>query len=35
VLCLVNGTSLPRGGMRDHRLAVGDEILIHQAISGG
>ncbi len=35
VLCLLNGRSLPRTTFADHALADGDEILIHQAISGG
>lgn len=35
VLCLVNGRVLPRDGFAAHDLADGDEILIHQAISGG
>jgi molybdopterin converting factor small subunit len=35
VLCLVNGSSLLRDGFADHELRDGDEILIHQAISGG
>ena len=35
VLCLVNGEALPRRELRDHPLAGGDEIRIHQAISGG
>ncbi len=35
VLCLVNDEALPRAGLRAHPLAPGDEIRIHQAISGG
>jgi sulfur carrier protein ThiS len=35
VLCLVNGTCLDRAGWREAPLEDGDEILIHQAISGG
>lgn len=35
VLCLVNGECLLRDGYADRALADGDEILIHQAISGG
>jgi sulfur carrier protein ThiS len=35
VLCLVNGAALPRDAYADHPLGDGDEILIHQAISGG
>lgn len=35
VLCLLNGRSLPRDDFRDHALSDGDELLIHQAISGG
>lgn len=35
VLCLVNGESLLRREYADHPVADGDEILIHQAISGG
>jgi len=35
VLCLVNGRNLLRDGYADHVLEDGDEILIHQAISGG
>ena len=35
VLCLVNGAALLRDGFADHALRDGDEILIHQAISGG
>ena len=34
-LCLVNGEVLRRRGFRDRALRDGDEILIHQAISGG
>lgn len=35
VLCLVNGTCLDRAAWRKTGLADGDEIEIHQAISGG
>ena len=35
VLCLLNGESLPREGLADQPLRDGDEIQIHQAISGG
>ena len=35
VLCLVNGECLLRHGYAERRLTDGDEILIHQAISGG
>jgi molybdopterin converting factor small subunit len=35
VLCLVNGICLARATWRGTGLADGDEILIHQAISGG
>jgi sulfur carrier protein ThiS len=35
VLCLVNGEVLRRNTFADHPLRDGDEILIHQAISGG
>jgi sulfur-carrier protein len=35
VLCLVNGEVLHRSGFADHPIGDGDEILIHQAISGG
>ena len=35
VLCLVNDEVLPRGTFGDRVIADGDEILIHQAISGG
>ena len=35
VLCLVNGECLLRHGYAQRPLADGDEILIHQAISGG
>ena len=35
VLCLVNGESLPREGAEGATLASGDEVWIHQAISGG
>lgn len=35
VLCLVNGENLLRDGYAGHPVEDGDEILIHQAISGG
>jgi len=35
VLCIVNGESVPRDEVAKTRLAEGDEIWIHQAISGG
>ena len=35
VLCLLNGDALPRRGFADQPVRDGDEILIHQAISGG
>lgn len=35
VLCLVNDRVLPRETFGDHALEDGDEIRIHQAISGG
>jgi len=35
ILCLVNGESLPRDEAPRRALRDGDEILIHQAISGG
>jgi sulfur carrier protein ThiS len=35
VLCLLNGTCLDRATWRGTGLTDGDEILIHQAISGG
>ena len=35
VLCLVNGSALPRESFGEWPLAAGDEIAIHQAISGG
>jgi sulfur carrier protein ThiS len=35
VLCLVNDSVLPRGSFASQPLRDGDEILIHQAISGG
>ncbi len=35
VLCLLNGESLLRREFADQPVASGDEILIHQAISGG
>ena len=35
VLCILNGESVLREEVADTRLADGDEILIHQAISGG
>lgn len=35
VLCIVNGECLDRAGFAARRLEEGDEIVIHQAISGG
>lgn len=35
VLCLRNGSSLDRDSALDTPLEPGDELLIHQAISGG
>jgi sulfur carrier protein ThiS len=35
VLCILNGESVPRDEVAGTRLAEGDEIWIHQAISGG
>lgn len=35
VLCVLNDTNLPREGLLSTPLEEGDEILIHQAISGG
>ncbi|MCI0651636.1 MAG: MoaD/ThiS family protein [Planctomycetes bacterium] len=35
VLCLVNGESVLRARVRSTALAAGDELRIHQAISGG
>ena len=35
VLCIVNDESVPRDDVATTRLAEGDEIWIHQAISGG
>ena len=35
ILCVVNGTCLLRDEVGDFALSDGDEILIHQAISGG
>ena len=35
VLCLVNGESVPRDDVATRTLADGDEVEIHQAISGG
>lgn len=35
VLCLVNDAALHRDGYSGHALRDGDEIVIHQAISGG
>jgi len=35
VLCIVNGESVPQDEVAATRLAEGDEIWIHQAISGG
>ena len=35
VLCILNGESVPREELAETELAEGDEIWIHQAISGG
>jgi len=35
VLCIVNGEAVPRDEVATTKLADGDEIWIHQAISGG
>ena len=35
VLCILNGESLQRDEVARTRLTEGDEIWIHQAISGG
>jgi molybdopterin converting factor small subunit len=35
ILCILNDETLPREEVRSTTLADGDEILIHQAISGG
>ena len=35
VLCLLNGRNLLRDGFAGHAVEDGDELLIHQAISGG
>ena len=35
VLCILNGESVPRDDVPTTKLADGDEIWIHQAISGG
>ncbi len=35
VLCIVNGDAVKRDGLAAVQLSEGDEILIHQAISGG
>jgi sulfur carrier protein ThiS len=35
VLCILNGASVPRDEVEKTKLADGDEIWIHQAISGG
>jgi len=35
VLCVVNGEAVPREEVAGRKLQDGDEILIHQAISGG
>jgi sulfur carrier protein ThiS len=35
VLCILNGASVPRDEVDTTKLAEGDEIWIHQAISGG
>ena len=35
VLCIVNGESVPRDDVAETELKEGDEVWIHQAISGG
>lgn len=35
ILCILNDGTVPRDQVRSTALADGDEILIHQAISGG
>ncbi|GJM44221.1 MAG: hypothetical protein DHS20C21_10630 [Gemmatimonadota bacterium] len=35
ILCMLNDAVVPRTGLRSTPLESGDEILIHQAISGG
>jgi len=35
ILCILNEETLPRNAILATRLSDGDEILIHQAISGG
>ena len=35
ILCVVNGDSVPRSDVAGFEIREGDEILIHQAISGG
>ena len=35
VICIVNGESVPRDDVADTQLKEGDEVWIHQAISGG
>ena len=35
VLCIVNGCAVPRDEVATTKLSSGDEIAIHQAISGG
>ena len=35
VICVLNGECLARSGVEATRLGDGDDILIHQAISGG
>ena len=35
ILCLVNGVTVQRAMIADAQLSAGDEIMIHQAISGG
>ncbi len=35
ILCIVNGESVLREEIADTKLADGDEVWIHQAISGG
>lgn len=35
ILCILNNATLPRKALRSTPLEDGDEVLIHQAISGG
>ena len=35
VICIVNGASVPRDDVAETELKEGDEVWIHQAISGG